>query len=222
MLTVAAIACSLLVRPAAVPLHRTPAPARLSSPQMATEELIEQFVDWLEGVPGAVFRTSSELEGDAANMLVPMRVLAGVLMIHHGSEGGIGPANFGTDGFDGFVTYVLTPYFGFLPGAPGSLPAWAAVHDYVEFFGGLCVALGLLTRPSSFALFVCMLAAVYFHLASTGLQGFPLGHVESYSYNFEEPALYAAVFLFFSVVGAGPLSADERIYRSLVEGLGEE
>jgi hypothetical protein len=47
MLTVAAIACSLLVRPAAVPLHRTPAPARLSSPQMATEELIEQFVDWV-------------------------------------------------------------------------------------------------------------------------------------------------------------------------------
>ena len=32
-----------------------------------------------------------------------MRVLAGVLMIHHGSEGGIGPANFGSDGFEGFV-----------------------------------------------------------------------------------------------------------------------
>ena len=47
MLTVAAIACSVLVRPAAVPLHRTPAPARLSSPQMATEELVEQFVDWV-------------------------------------------------------------------------------------------------------------------------------------------------------------------------------
>ena len=27
-----------------------------------------------------------------------MRVLAGVLMIHHGSEGGLGPANFGTGG----------------------------------------------------------------------------------------------------------------------------
>ena len=48
MLTsVAALACSLLVRPAAVPLHRTPAPARLSSPQMSTEERVEQLVDWV-------------------------------------------------------------------------------------------------------------------------------------------------------------------------------
>ena len=100
MLTsVAALACSLLVRPAAVPLHRTPAPARLSSPQMSTEERVEQLVDWvpaaavppltvhttrltlfpsphqLEGGPAAVFRTSRELEGNAANMLVPMRAL---------------------------------------------------------------------------------------------------------------------------------------------------
>ena len=99
MLTsVAALACSLLVRPAAVPLHRTPAPARLSSPHMSTEERVEQLVDWvpaaavppltvhrptypvpnphqLEGGPAAVFRTSRELEGNAANMLVPMRVL---------------------------------------------------------------------------------------------------------------------------------------------------
>ena len=125
-------------------------------------------------------------------------------------------------GFDGFVTYVLTPYFGFLPGAPGSLPVWAALHDYVEFFGGLFLAIGLLTRPAALALLGSMLAAVYFHLASTGLQGFPLGHVESYSYNFEEPALYAAIFLFFTVVGAGPLSVDDKIYRKLVEGLDEE
>ena len=31
------------------------------------------------------------------------------------------------------------------------------------------------------------LFAVYFHLASSGLEGFPLGHVKNYSYNFEEP-----------------------------------
>ena len=47
LISVAAIACSLLVRPPAVPLYRTPTPARLSSPQMATEELVEQFVDWV-------------------------------------------------------------------------------------------------------------------------------------------------------------------------------
>jgi len=221
MLPVLIATTSLLLRPPAVPLYRTPTPARLS-PRMATEELVEQFVDWLESGPGKVFRTSSALEGDAANVLVPMRVLAGVLMIHHGSEGGLLPANFGTEGFDGFVTYVLTPYFGFLPGSPDSLPLWAALHDYVEFFGGFLVAVGLLTRAASFALFTTMLAAVYFHFASTGLQGFPLGHVENYSYNFEEPALYAAIFLFFSVVGAGPLSVDDKIYSKIVEGLDGE
>jgi len=47
LLSVAAIDCSLLVRPSAVPLYRTPTPARLLSPQMATEELVEQFVDWV-------------------------------------------------------------------------------------------------------------------------------------------------------------------------------
>ena len=50
-------------------------------------------------------------------------------------------------------------------------------------------AVGLLTRPAALSLLVTMLAACYFHLASTGLQGFPFGHVENYSYNFEEPAL---------------------------------
>ena len=99
-----------------------------------------------------------------------------------GSEGGLLPANFGSDGFEGFVDFIVKPYFGFLPGSPAF---WAALHDYVEFFGGLFVALGLLTRPASVALAVTMAGAVYFHLASTGLQGFPLGHVENYSYNFE-------------------------------------
>ena len=54
---------------------------------------------------------------------------------------------------------------------------------------------------------------VYFHLASTGGQGFPFGHVENYSYNFEEPTLYALIFLTFFFNGAGPLSVDAAIYE---------
>ena len=56
-----------------------------------------------------------------------------------------------------------------------------------------------------------MLGAVYFHLASTGLQGFPFGHVDNYSYNWEEPALYALIYLTVVVTGAGAFSVDERI-----------
>ena len=133
-------------------------------------------------------------------------------MSHHGSEGGFWPANYGTPGFDGFVTYVLQPYFSFLP---GSLETWSAIHDYAEFWGGALLAIGFLTRPAALSLLVTMAAAVYFHGASTGLQGAPFGHVENYSYNFEEPALYGLIFLLFFFNGPGPLSVDSAIYSAL-------
>jgi putative oxidoreductase len=165
------------------------------------------------------FGTAETTGGINAFPLVPLRFLTGTLMIHHGSEGGILPANYGTPGFDGFVDFIVKPYFSFLPGTdlvPGSDPAlWSAIHDYVEFAGGILFAIGFFTRPVSFALFVTMIGAVYFHLASTGLQGFPLGHVENYSYNFEEPTLYAFIFLFYLFYGAGPFSVDNFIYEKI-------
>ena len=92
---------------------------------------------------------------------------------------------------------------------------WSAVHDYAEFWGGALLAVGLLTRPAALTLFVTMLGAVYFHLASTGWQGFPFGHVESYSYNFEEPTLYALIFLLFFFNGSGPLAVDAVIWECI-------
>ena len=78
-----------------------------------------------------------------------------------------------------------------------------------------CLVLGFLTRPAALSLLVTMLGAVYFHLSSTGLQGFPLGHVSNYSYDFEEPTLYALIFLLFWFNGAGPLSVDSVIYNQI-------
>ena len=49
-------------------------------------------------------------QGIHAVPLVPLRIATGVLMIHHGSEGGFGPANFGTPQFDGFNDFVLKVY----------------------------------------------------------------------------------------------------------------
>lgn len=144
--------------------------------------------------------------GDAA--LTLLRVAAGVLMIHHGSEGGVGPANIGTEAFNGFVEFVMKPYFSWLP---GSLVAWAAVHDVAEFAGGILLALGAFTRYTAAVLTGTMAMAVYFHLASSGLEGFPLGHVKNYSYNFEEPALYLCIFCLFAVTGGGPFSIDSLI-----------
>jgi len=144
--------------------------------------------------------------------LAPLRIAAGLLMIHHGSEGGIGPANFGTAEFNGFVDFIVKPYFSFLPGPPET---YAAIHDLVEFFGGALLVLGFLTRPVALSLLGTMMGAVYFHLSSSGAQGFPLGHVPNYSYDFEEPTLYALIFLLFVFNGAGPLSVDSIIYDKI-------
>ena len=108
----------------------------------------------------------------------------------------------------------MKPYFSFLP---GPLEFWSAIHDYAEFFGGICFTLGFLTRPAALSLLVTMMSAVYFHLSSTGLQGFPLGHVSNYSYDFEEPLLYSLIFLTFWFNGAGPLSIDSIIYDNISE-----
>lgn len=159
-----------------------------------------------------LFKTVTNWEGIHSVPLVPLRIATGLLMIHHGSEGGIGPANFGTPEFQGFVDYIIKPYFSFLPGSP---EFWSAIHDYAEFYGGILFALGLFTRPAALSLLVTMLSAVYFHLSSTGLQGFPLGHVSNYSYDFEEPLLYSLIFLTFWFNGAGPLSVDSVIYDAI-------
>lgn len=89
------------------------------------------------------------------------------------------------------------------------------MHDYAEFYGGILFAIGFLTRPAALSLLVTMCGAVYFHLSSVGSQGFPLGHVPNYSYDFEEPLLYALIFLMFWFNGAGPLSVDSIIYKAI-------
>jgi len=176
------------------------------------DEVVEQETLLDRVIGPKLFKTVTNWQGIHSVPLVPLRILTGLLMIHHGSEGGIGPANVGTPEFQGFVDFIMKPYFGFLP---GSLEGWAALHDYAEFVGGICFALGFLTRPAALTLLGTMLSAVYFHLSADGLQGFPLGHVASYSYNFEEPLLYSLIFLTFWVNGSGPLAVDNVIYDAI-------
>jgi len=192
----------------------------MSSDPLESDEVVSQKKEttWDRITGPKLFKTVTNWQGIHSVPLVPLRILTGLLMIHHGSEGGLGPANFGTPEFEGFVDYIVKPYFGFLPISPD---LWAAVHDYIEFFGGICFALGFLTRPAALSLLLTMMGAVYFHVASTGLQGFPLGHVSNYSYDFEEPLLYALIFLMFWFNGAGPLSIDSIIYSNISQE-GEE
>lgn len=178
------------------------------------EDDVKKETTWDRITGPKLFKTVTNWEGIHSVPLVPLRIATGLLMIHHGSEGGVGPANFGTPEFQGFVDYIIKPHFGFLPGSP---ELWSAIHDYAEFYGGILFALGFLTRPAALSLLVTMFSAVYFHLSSTGLQGFPLGHVSNYSYDFEEPLLYSLIFLTFWFNGAGPLSVDSVIYEAISE-----
>jgi uncharacterized membrane protein YphA (DoxX/SURF4 family) len=161
--------------------------------------IVKKETTWDRLTGPKLFKTVTQWQGIHAVPLVPLRIATGLLMMHHGSEGGLLPANVGTPEFQGFVDYIVVPYFGFLPGPP---ELWSAIHDYVEYWGGAMFAVGFLTRPAALALCATMVGAVYFHLASTGWQGFPLGHVPNYSYDFEEPTLYALIFLMFWFNGA--------------------
>ena len=183
-----AIALPALVRALHAPMaglatHRVNAPALhfptagFAAHRVSTPTMKETTLDRLTGPK--LFKTVKRTEGIHAVPLVPLRILTGVLMIHHGSEGGFWPANFGTPAFDGFVDFIIKQKFAFLPGDPA---LWSAIHDYVEFWGGILFAVGLLTRPAALSLLVTMAAAVYFHLSDTGWQGFPFGHVDNYSY----------------------------------------
>mmetsp|Transcript_18147 Transcript_18147/g.39564 ORF Transcript_18147/g.39564 Transcript_18147/m.39564 type:complete len:239 (+) Transcript_18147:105-821(+) len=192
--------------------HHGPSYSSTSQLSMASDNETKKETTWDRITGPKLFKTVTNWNGIHSVPLVPLRILTGMLMIHHGSEGGIGPANFGTAEFQGFVDYVMTPHFGFLP---GPLELWAALHDYAEFFGGIFFALGFLTRPAALSLLVTMMSAVYFHLSAVGAQGFPLGHVSNYSYDFEEPLLYGLIFLVFWFNGAGPLSIDSIIYKNI-------
>jgi len=213
--TVHAFTVSPLASPSGIKTTKISMPSSSTTMlRMSSEPEKKKETTWDRITGPKLFKTVTNWQGIHSVPLVPLRVLTGLLMIHHGSEGGIGPANFGAPEFQGFVDYIVKPYFGFLPLSPD---LWAAIHDYIEFFGGICLTLGFLTRPAALSLLLTMGGAVYFHLASTGLQGFPLGHVANYSYDFEEPTLYALIFLMFWFNGAGPLSVDSIIYSNISE-----
>jgi putative oxidoreductase len=118
--------------------------------------------------------------------LTLMRVLAGGLLMIHGWPKITNP--FGAVG--------MVESLGFYPGA-----FWAPLLACTEFFGGLLILLGLLTRPAAFAGMIVLLVTVYFHwiVKAEGLMGA------------EKSILWAAILFFFAVTGGGRWSLDRKI-----------
>jgi putative oxidoreductase len=116
-----------------------------------------------------------------------LRVGAGLLFMQHGAQKLFG-------WFGGF---------GGQPGATAEPASQMGLAGVLEFFGGLLIVPGLLTRPLAAVLALLMLAPYFIAHAPQGAA--PLS-------NGGEPALlFALVWAYFAGNGAGPYSVDARI-----------
>jgi len=118
-----------------------------------------------------------------------LRVVAGLLFMQAGSV-------------------ILFGWFGGIPGHPGSTPpllTQMGIGGVLEFFGGLAITLGLLTRPVAFILSGEMAVAYWqFHAPHAAWpvqnQGVPA-------------VLFCFIFLHMSAQGGGDWSLDALLQR---------
>lgn len=124
-----------------------------------------------------------------------LRVATGALLMPHGAQKLFGA--FGGGGLDGTAQFFESVGYP----APAAM---ALLVGVIEFFGGLCLVLGLLTRPVAVAVAVFMAVAVQFHAAN----GFFWP-----AKGFEYPLLWGTAALFFAIKGGGAYSLDRKIGR---------
>ena len=115
-----------------------------------------------------------------------LRIVAGVALVTHGLGKVTEP--FGAAG--------MVERIGFYPGV-----FWSPLLSFTEFFAGILVAIGLLTRPASLAALIILLVTVWFHwiVMDQGYGGA------------EKSILWAAIFFFFAIRGGNRHSVDARI-----------
>lgn len=127
-----------------------------------------------------------------------VRFAAGAFLMPHGAQKLFGA--FGGGGIEG--TAAGFAQIGLEPATP-----LAVLAGLTEFFGGLLVAIGLLTRPAAAAAFVLLAVAVF---AVHWPNGFFITEG-----GFEHAALWALVMLAIVFRGGGAFSLDARIGREL-------
>ncbi|WP_261884055.1 DoxX family protein [Vibrio pelagius] len=127
-----------------------------------------------------------------------LRVPVGVIFMAHGAQKLFGW--FGGYGLEGTGQWMASIGLG-----PGMLMAFLA--GSAEFFGGLFIFLGLLTRPAAAVLAVTMLVAIFSVHFENGL------FMSNNGYEFGLALLAASVSLAFS--GAGKAAIDEILAKKL-------
>jgi putative oxidoreductase len=128
-----------------------------------------------------------------------LRIVLGIVFFFHGAQKMLGW--FGGFGFNGTMGFLEN---GMHVPAPIAFLAIAA-----EFFGGIGLILGLLTRVAAFGITVNMLVAIFkVHLVN-GFSANWSGTQKGEGYEFH--LLVLAMTLFLMIKGAGALSVDRAI-----------
>jgi putative oxidoreductase len=135
-------------------------------------------------------------EGRTRWALLLLRLLFGFVFVMHGAQKLLGA--FGGSGVLGFANVLHT--LGFAPSV-----FWAWVVTVVEFFGGLCVFFGFLTRPAAALITIDMLVAMARVNVSRGFF-WNKGGVEI-------PLILAVLGIALALTGAGPASVDRSLGR---------
>lgn len=115
--------------------------------------------------------------------LALLRIIAGALFMQHGAQ----------------------KLFGLLGGASAPFLKLMWFAGVLEFFGGLCIFLGLFTRPVAFLLSGEMSVAYFNGHAPRGFWPI-LNHGEL-------PILFCFIFLFLAVAGGGQFTLDKLIHK---------
>ena len=108
-----------------------------------------------------------------------------------------------------FIEHGSMKLFGFPPSDQFKdlqLFSLEGVAGIIEFFGGLLMLVGFLTRPTAFLMSGLMASAYFMVHAPKGF--FPALNMG------EAAVIYCFLFLFFSAAGAGPLSIDRMLSRA--------
>lgn len=129
---------------------------------------------------------------------LPLRLIAGILFTAHGAQKLF--AWFGGYGLEGTGQWMES--IGLTPGYVMALMAGSA-----EFFGGLLLIIGFITRPTSFILAITMVVAILTVHIDNGI------FMSNNGYEFGLSLLAITIALF--IQGGGKYSIDDNIYKAL-------
>lgn len=145
---------------------------------MPTNKQVPERIAFLRPVYAALYEYAETL----------MRVICGVILAVHGYPKIMDPMRAA-----GMVENI-----GFYPGV-----LWSPLLSVTEFFAGILIAIGFLTRPAAVAATIILAVTVYAHWVVMG-QGYA---------GSEKSILWLGMSIFFAVRGANSQSVDARFGR---------